>query len=155
MPVVGMASTRTDEGYWIAGRGTTGVLPGPVTAVRAGHSGGSGEIGLDWSAVAGASGYRIERAGAAAGPFAIAADVNVTTGMATMVAAGVTNIFSEQQNFFPPSVGSRPAVVPSQSFHYVEYPFVRHYFRVTAYNGNGFGPSSVVVCGTPVGYPAC
>jgi hypothetical protein len=26
---------------------------------------------------------------------------------------------------------------------------------VTAYNGNGYGPSSVVACGTPVGYPVC
>ncbi len=126
-----------------------------MTVVRAGHSGGSGEIGLDWTAVAGASGYRVDRADTTGGPFSIAADVNLTTGKATMVAAGVTNIFSEQQNFFPPSLGTHPAVIPSHDFHYVESQFVRHYFRVTAYNANGYGPSSVVVCGTPVGYPAC
>jgi len=154
-PVVGIASTRTGAGFWVASRGTPSTVPGQVTVIRAGHSGGSGEIGLLWTGVPGATGYRIERADTAAGPFSIAAELNLLTGTATMVAPGVTNIFSDQQNFRFSGSGSQTGVRPSRHFEYVEYPFPRHYFRVTASNANGDGASSVVVCGTPIGEPPC
>ena len=159
-PVVGIASTRSGTGFWVAGRGTPSVLPGQVTVVRAGHGGGSGEIKLTWTGVPGATGYRIERADVAKGPFSIAADLNLVTGRVTMVGPGVGNIYSDQQTFYPPSLATPVAKVPSRYFSYVEFPvpgytFSRHYFRVTAHNSHGDGASSVVVCGTPFGDPPC
>jgi hypothetical protein len=130
------------------------VLPGQVTVVRGGHGGGSGEIDLDWTGVPGATGYRVERAGTAIGPFSIAANVNLTTGKATTVAIGVDFIGSNQQRFYPAGPAT-PSSVPSRVFQYVEVGFRRHYFRVTAYNANGYGPPSVVVCGTPPGELSC
>ncbi len=153
-PVVGIASTRSGAGYWVAGRGTPSVLPAQVTVIRAGHGGGSGEIALDWTGVPGATGYRIERADTANGPFSIAADLDLTTGTATMVGPGVDFIGGDQHTFYP--TGTPPAYsVPARSFDYVEVGFRHHYFRVTAHNGNGDGASSVVVCGTPFGDPPC
>jgi hypothetical protein len=159
-PVVGIASTHSGAGFWVAGRGTPSTVPAQVTVIRAGHGGGSGEIELQWTGVPGASGYRIERADTASGPFSIAADVNLTTGKVTMVGPGVGNIDSDQQTFYPPSLATPVARVTPRYFTYVEFPVVgytfrRHYFRVTAYNGRGDGASSVVVCGTPFGDPPC
>ena len=129
-------------------------VPGQVTVIRGGPGGGSGEIGVDWTGVPGATGYRIERADTSNGPFSIAADLNLVSGAVTMVGPGVGNITGDQQNFYPPSAATHAGAAPSRYFRYVEFPvvgytFSRHYFRVTAYNSNGDGARSVVVCGTP------
>jgi Ni/Co efflux regulator RcnB len=144
-PIVGIAPTRSGNGYWLVGRGTRGTLPGQVTVVRAGHGGGSGELAVDWSPVPGATGYRVLRSTSPTGPFSVAADVNVTTGKITH--APNVDVFSFQ-NF------------GALHLQYVEVRVTsvgdpRVYFHVTAYNGLGEGPPSVLVCGTPVGYPDC
>ena len=166
-PIVGIAPTRTGRGYWLVGRGTPGSLPGEVNVIDAGHSGGSGEIQLNWDAVPGATGYRIVRATTALGPFSFAADVNVVTGATSLAApvnittgtstvvARITNIYSDHRGFYPPGSATSGDGLPSMHFHYVEEAFPRHYFRVTAYNANGQGPASIVVCGTPITEPDC
>ncbi len=45
-----------------------GSVPGQVTVLKAGPAGGSGEIGLAWDAVSGASGYRVSVADRFGGP---------------------------------------------------------------------------------------
>ena len=166
-PIVAIAPTDSGKGYWLAGRGTLGVLPGEVRVIDAGHGGGSGEINLNWDAVPGATGYRIVRATSAGGPFSLAADLNVVTGKATVagpivlpigtgnVPAQITNITSDRQTYYPPSLATPPGGIAPLHFHYTEEVFPRHYFRVTAYNANGDGPPSVIVCGTPIGEPDC
>jgi hypothetical protein len=144
-PVVGIAPTRSGNGYWLIGRGTAGTLPGPVTVVRAGHGGGSGELSVTWDAVPGATGYRVSRATAPTGPFSVTADINVTTGKVTTV-GDVTSVVS----------------YPQREARHLSYTEIvtnpgsqRHYFHVTAYNAAGEGPPSVLVCGTAIGYPDC
>jgi hypothetical protein len=144
-PVVGIAPTRSGNGYWLVGRGTPGTLPGQVTVVRAGHGGGSGELNVAWDGVPGATGYRVSRANTPSGPFSITADINMATGAITHP-ADVINVFSFVEG------GSR-------HFGYTEIVInpgnQRHYFHVTAYNAAGSGPPSVLVCGTAIGNPDC
>ncbi|HTK15390.1 MAG TPA: hypothetical protein VL769_03280 [Acidimicrobiia bacterium] len=141
-PIVGIAPTRSSDGYWLIGRGTRGTLPGPVSFVRAGHGGGSGELAVTWSGVPGATGYRVLRSTAPTGPFSVAADINLTTGVVTHIADAI--------NVFPFTAGG---------FQYIEVVTrpgdQRVYFHVTAYNSAGTGPPSVLVCGTVIGYPDC
>lgn len=130
-------------------------VPGPVTVVTAGAGGGSGEVQLDWDGVSGANGYRVYRAAATGGPFSVSADVNLTTGKTT-VESGVTNVWSDTQNFYPRS--STTNAERSLHFHYVEIlsgGVDARYFRVVPYNSTGDGPVSVVVCGAPSGGPQC
>jgi hypothetical protein len=138
--------------------GAPGLVPGQVTVLRAGPAGGSGEIEVVWDAVSGASGYRISRATTPGGPFSVAADVNVTTGKTT-AASGVTNVFSDQQTFFPPASATPVPTTSSKQFHYVEVVSTpgnpSRYYRVTAYNAAGDGRPSATVCGAPVGFSAC
>jgi hypothetical protein len=126
-----------------------------VTVITAGKAGGSGEIAVNWDAVSAATGYRVDRSTTPSGPFSVGADLNVVTGK-TIVAKGVTNVWSDTQNFYPfARVSGAP---PSRHFHYVEVDLAgthRGYFRVVAYNAAGAGTPSVVVCGAPIGYPQC
>ena len=144
-PVVGIAPTRSGNGYWLIGRGTPGTLPGRVAVVAAHNGGGSGELDVDWDGVPGASGYRVSRANTPSGPFSVTADVNLATGRITH-AAGVIDLHSFVEG------GSR-------HFRYTEIVIhpgsQRHYFHVTAYNAFGSGPPSVLVCGTAIGNPDC
>jgi hypothetical protein len=123
---------------------TTTTAPGarpadaPTPTVRAG--GGSGEIVLRWRTVAGATGYRVQRASSPRGPFTVSADVDVVSGHTTR-GDGVTNVWS-------------PA---ADEFEYVEVVgsgSVR-YLRVVAYNDAGEGPVSAAVCGAPPGGTGC
>lgn len=120
----------------------TGTVPDEVTTLVAGPGGGSGEIEVRWSTVAGATGYRITRAHSAGGPFSPSADLNVVTG-ATTKESGVMNLYVNGSSVFYVGVFGDGTSDP----HW--------YFRVTAYNGAGEGPVSGVVCGAPVGIPAC
>jgi hypothetical protein len=113
--------------------------PPPVTDVHAGPGGGSGEVEVVWRGDARATGYRVSRATAPSGPFTTSADFDVATGSSTR-APGVTNVFYSVE----------------QGFAYVEnISGAQRYFRVTAYNAAGDATPSAVVCGAPVGYPAC
>ncbi len=89
--------------------------------------GASGEIIVSWNAVACATGYRVARASTASGP--LSSDP-------------------------PANPGD-----PPRHFQYDELVIgpgdSRRYYSVTAYNGNGEGPSSEVVCGEPPGPPSC
>jgi hypothetical protein len=130
-------------------------VPGSVAVLTAGAGGGSGEVQLDWDGISGANGYRVYRAAATGGPFSVSADVNLTTGRTT-VESGVTNIWSDTQNFYP--LSSTAGAERSLHFHYVEIlsgSVYARYFRVIAYNSGGDGPASVVVCGAPSGNPQC
>lgn len=113
-----------------------------VTVVRAGPSGGSGEIELNWGTVAGATGYRVYHATASDGPFSIAADYDGASATSTK-ASGVMNVYYTAEEGFV------LIEVISDDAH------SRRYYRVAAYNPAGEGASSAIVCGVPPGYPSC
>jgi hypothetical protein len=103
---------------------------------------------VHWNAVTGATGYRVERASSASGPYTAVAVFDVTTGRAT-VAVGVVNLWSTGYRYVPAgSAGSLPDRSPW--FEYVEYPVDRTLcYRVAAVNAAGRSPASVVVCSGP------
>jgi hypothetical protein len=122
--------------------------PGPVTVLRAGPGGGSGEVVLDWNAVSGATGYRVLRAATAAGPFAVVADFDVTTG-STSAADEVVNLWSEQHSYVPAD-GALGSPDTSPRFQYVEVDGTgSRCFVVVARNGSGDGAESAPACGSP------
>ncbi len=118
--------------------------PGQVTGVSAHSGGGSGEIEVYWDARPDATGYRVYRSTSASGPFVASASFDVATGTTSIeLTSG-----HEYIGFWTPS---------PQTVAYIEvaFPSGPSYFRVTAFNGGGEGPSSSVVCGSPFGYPTC
>ena len=119
-------------------------VPGEVTGVGAENGGGSGEIVAYWDGVADATGYRVYRSTSPDGPFDRSASYDVATDETTVE----TNLGYEYISFWSSS---------PQHFAYVESMYTQGpiYFRVTAFNSGGEGPPSVVVCGSPVGYPDC
>jgi hypothetical protein len=129
-------------------------LPAPVTGVHAGEAGGSGEVQVDWSPAARATGYHVYRSETPGGPFTQMADVDVVTGK-VRVAARVANLWSDNQTFYPLANATPVPGTPAHVFHYVEYPTDRAYFRVAAYNAAGEGPPSAIDCGASVGRPQC
>jgi hypothetical protein len=119
---------------------TTAPAGPPVTVLDAGPAGGSGEIQLTWDGVAGATGYRVERADASAGPFEVAATIDLASGEITR-ATGVVNVLL--------ATGDQP-------FTYVEVGGAdRRFLRVVAVHGGADAEPSPVVCGAPVGRPDC
>ncbi len=131
-------------------------IPGPVAGVTT-SQGGSGEIKLDWDSVSTATGYRVLRSDQATGPFSVAADVNVTTGLASAV-PGVVNLWSDRATYIPAGTRVLLAAGTKQHFQYVEVVsggVQQRYFGVVAYNAAGAGPASSVVCGSPTGFPSC
>ena len=128
-------------------------VPATVTVISARSGGGSGEIVLDWKAVATATGYQVLRAGTAEGPFSIAADFSVRTGKTT-AGNDVVNLWSQEHTYVPAS-GSLGAPDQSPSFEYVQVGLPQQYFRVVAYNAAGTAPPSASVCGVVPGRPAC
>lgn len=128
----------------------SGSVPGPVTVVQAYPGGGSGEVVLDWDAVAGATGYRVLRARCPGGRFRRVADIDITTGRAT-AAPDVVNIWSAQHSYIP-SGGTLPAPDSSPWFQYVDVGWSgQRCYRVVAYNAAGAAPPSVVTCASPPG----
>lgn len=128
---------------------TTPEVPGIVAVVSADPGGGSGEVTLDWDAVPGATGYRIERSAAATGPFEEVAALDVTTGSATVEpGAGVVNIFSEQHSYLPTD-GALSQPDASAGFQYVDVGAGQRCFQVIAVNAAGEGPPSNVTCASP------
>jgi hypothetical protein len=127
-------------------------VPGVVTVVGVRAGGGSGEVQLTWEAVADATGYRVLRSDVADGEFAVTAELDVTTGVAT-ASADVVNVFSEQHSYVP--VRSE-LEGPDQStqFSYIDIGFRPRCFRVIAFNAAGDGPASDVACGSPPGVEA-
>ena len=128
-------------------------VPAAVTVISARSGGGSGEIVLDWNAVATATGYQVLRADTVEGPFSIAADFSVRTGKTT-AGNDVVNLWSQQHTYIPAS-GSLGAPDQSPSFEYVQVGPPQQYFRVVAYNAAGTAPASASVCGVAPGRPAC
>ena len=110
--------------------------PGTVTVLKAGPAGGSGEIQLEWSGVAGATGYRVGRATTVSGPFATTADVNAATGQGPHD-PDVVNLFRSATGYVYVDVPTGAAPGP------------RRFYRVTAYNTSGAAAPSAVVCGAP------
>jgi hypothetical protein len=111
-----------------------GPVPGAVTVIRGGPGGGSGEIMVEWDAVAGATGYRVLRSDTAGGPYAVAADYDVATGHATTADDGI---------FVWSPTGS-------SHFQYIEVGEERvRWFQVVAYNAAGDAPPSAAVSGSP------
>lgn len=117
---------------------TTSGAPVTVTVLRAGPAGGSGEIQLGWTGVAGATGYRVGRATTMSGPFATTADVNAATGQGPHDPDVV--------NLYRSGTGYAYVDVPTGAA-----PDRRRYYRVTAYNTSGAAAPSVTVCGAPPG----
>jgi hypothetical protein len=105
-------------------------VPGAVTVIHAEYGAGSGEITVQWDAVAGATGYRVLRSDAGSGPFAVAADYDVATGHATRVEDHITVWHPTDQGWL----------------QYIEYGESRvRWFYVVAYNAAGDAPPSAVV----------
>lgn len=123
--------------------------PSAVTIVSVGPGAGSGEVQLVWAATPDAAGYRVLRAGTAGGPFQVAAEIDVTTGVAT-AAAGVVNVFSDQHSYVPP-LGSLAGRDRAAQFSYVDVGPGQRCYRVTAFNADGAGPASAVACAVPPG----
>lgn len=116
-----------------------GTLPGQVTTISAGHGGGSGEIVVDWNAVANATGYRVYRSLSADGPYVGAASIVAATGVTSVEFGGSYQLIQIWQ--------SSPT-----TFQYVEVIDIAPvYFRVAAFNATGTGSKSTVVCGAPMG----
>lgn len=112
-------------------------VPGTVTGVSATAGGGSGEVLVNWGAVADATGYRVYRSTSAGGPFVAAASMVVATGATTIEFDGPYEFIQ----IWKPS--------PS-AFQYVEsFDNAAVYFSVAAFNAGGTGPRSAVVCGSP------
>ncbi len=108
--------------------------PPAATIEYAGPGGGSGEAMITWLAVEGATGYRVYRSGAAAGPFVPAARFDVATGTSTTEYVGP----HEYVGISPYSPGG---------FTYVEaVSGTPAYLMVVAYNDGGDGPGSAAVC---------
>lgn len=120
------------------------VVPG-VVAVSARPGGGSGEIAVRWDATPGATGYRVLRADAAAGPFGVIADIDVTSGART-AAAEVTTIWSQAHRY---GEGTLAAPDPSPWFELIEVGGARQRcFQVVAYAPAGQGQASATACST-------
>jgi hypothetical protein len=105
-------------------------------------------VALDWNAVVDTTGYRVLRSSTRDGRFAVSADIDITTGVAT---AGdeVINIWSSAHSYIP-SDGALGSPDPSGHFQYVEVGGgSERCFKVVAYNEDGEAPPSIVVCGSP------
>ncbi len=121
--------------------------PPAVTQPTAAPGGGSGEIVLDWLAVAGATEYRVEHASSVGGPFTVAASVDVVTGKATSVPE-VVNLWSSVYSYIPSSGSAPPSALPT-SIQYVEVASGQRWFRVIAANAAGAAPASPVASAAP------
>ena len=74
-------------------------LPAPSRVV-ARTGAGSGEVELEWSAVAGATGYRVVRAATTTGPVVTVAEIDIQTGQAT-VADNIPTVYSRAPHVCP------------------------------------------------------
>jgi hypothetical protein len=111
---------------------------------------GSGEVQVDWKAVAGATGYRVFRAGDRQGPFAVIVDVNISNGRVTAVPS-VVNVYSEAHSYVPQQ-GRMSGPDRSLSFHVVQVESGQRggpCYRVAAYDSRGQGASSSIHCASP------
>jgi hypothetical protein len=111
--------------------------PAAVTTLRARAGGGSGEVVVSWSGVAGATHYRVARAVAPSGPFTTVADVNAASGTGSHVPS-VVNLYLDQGSYVVVDV---PTGSASR----------RWYYAVTAAADGASAPQSAVVCGAPPG----
>lgn len=131
---------------------TTKVPSGPVPGVvvaSAGSAGGSGEVQVEWNAVANATGYRVYRTDSAGHVTRLLADIDIVSGRVEAVSE-VVNVWSAQHTYLP---DRGPLAGPDQSprFQFVDVgePGAR-YYRIGAYNAAGSGPLSAVTWGVPV-----
>ncbi len=137
------------QGPYAAGQPTqAGTVPGAVAATAA-PGGGSGEVQVNWAAVAGAEGYRVIRTTSAGSRLRVVADIDVTTGRATAVPE-VANVWSAQHSYVPDR-GRLTQADRSARFQYVDVGAGRRCYRVLAYNSTGAGPLSAVTCAAPPG----
>ena len=96
-----------------------------------------GEVLVGWTAVDGATGYRVYRSLSADGPFVPNVSYLVDTSVTTIEFGG----WYEKFQVWRPS---------ATTFEYVEaVDNLRACFRVAAFNAGGGGPSSPIVCGSP------
>jgi hypothetical protein len=127
---------------------TEGVaLPAPSHIV-ARPGGGSGEVELEWSAVTGATGYQILRAGASSGPFETAATIDLETGGATKD-DGVVNVWSDLHSYVP-SRGRLTGPDTSDRFRLVDVGAGARCFQVRAMRAGQPGSTSATACAAPV-----
>ena len=141
------ASTSTSSTVSTSTVPTTGVpaLPAP-DHVTARSAGGSGEVEVEWSAVTGASSYRVLRANTTAGPFETVAEVDIQTGEVTAV-TDVVNIWSDTHSYRPDD-GALTAPDSSGSFRLVDVGPGSRCFRVLARDEH-LGEASVTACASP------
>jgi len=142
------AAARASGPVATVARAPSGPVPAVVVAV-ARTSGGSGEVQVDWTAVAGATGYRVLRTDSAGRQARVVADFNITTGRTT-AAPAVVNIWSAEHSYLPDR-GPLTQVDRSPWFQYIDVGVGLRCYRVLAYNRAGHGPPSAVTCAAPPG----
>jgi hypothetical protein len=126
-----------------------------VTSLVAAAGGGSGEVTVSWEGVVGAAGYRVYRATEPDGPFEVGAVVDVATGEAEL-SEGVVDVWLPEGDF--PPFTTVPGVEHEPRYQYIEVLGAgtsKQYYVVVAFDFQGEGPRSTVVCAAPSGQPAC
>lgn len=121
-------------------------LPAPSRVV-ARTGAGSGEVEFEWSAVAGATGYRVVRAVTTGGVYVTVAEIDIQTGKAT-VADDVPNVYSRAHTYVPDR-GPLTAPDSSDQFLLVDLGEQPRCFRVFALTSGEPGTSSETACGSP------
>lgn len=150
MTTTSRASTTTRPSTTTA-RAPAGQVPGIVIA-SAGSAGGSGEVQVEWNAVARATGYRVYHTDSTGHHAQLMVDINIVTGRTT-AATGVGTVWSDEHNYVPYQ-GPLTGMDHSSRFRYVDaISSTTRYYRVRAYNAAGAGPLSAVTGGTPVTGP--
>lgn len=127
-------------------------VPPAPTIVTGEAGGGSGEVVIEWTPVAGAAGYSVRVASAPGGPYAEVARLNVVNGNFTATSS-VLNVYSDTAVWYP---GAYSSSGPSSLFTYVGLAdYSQNYFRVVAFNAAGNSAPSNTMCAAVYPGPAC
>ena len=118
-------------------------VPPAPTIITSEAGGGSGEVLIEWTPVAGAVGYSVRVASAAGGPYAEVARLNVVNGNFTATSS-VLNVYSDTAVWYP---GAYSSSGPSTVLTYVGLAdYSQNYFRVVAFNAAGNSAPSNTEC---------
>jgi hypothetical protein len=101
-----------------------------------------------------ADGYRVLHSRTPAGPFTVAVDFGVMTGV-VFVADEVIDLRAEDVDYLWTELPTEPPEWFLYGELVEEPPPSPRFYQVVAYNAGGDGPPSIVVCGSPPGQDVC